>query len=108
LTPTQAAHFAYLVAAKPAGFFQKSDVALLVQLARHLARADEIQAQFKTADGLGDFDLLARMADRETKSIVSLLTRLRMTPQARYRPDAGKHFADGPRGIECLTLEDDE
>lgn len=109
LSTAQAAHFAHLVASKPAGFFQPVDLPLLVQLVRHLARADEIDRQFRQQKNLsiGDFDALARLADRESKLIASLLTKLRATPQARYRADSGKHFNDGPRGIEALTLETD-
>lgn len=109
LSAQQAAHFAHLVASKPADFYQQCDLPLLVQLVRHLARADEIDRQFRRQKNLSvaDFDALARLADRESKLIASLMTKLRATPQARYRADAGKHFDDGPRGIEALTLETD-
>lgn len=112
LSTAQQAHFAHLVASKPADFFQPCDLPLLVQLVRHLARADEIDRQFRQQKNLsiGDFDALARLADRESKLIASLMTKLRATPQARFRPDAGKNFAAGtgdPLTV-LMNLEDSD
>lgn len=89
LTPRQKAHFDALVGTKPAGFFHPCDEPLIIQLSRHLARSDEIETQFRK-EGLDveTFDQLSRLADRESKQITSLMTRLRLTPQARYRPDS--------------------
>lgn len=91
LTPRQKAHFEALVSTKPAGFFHPCDEPLIIQLSRHLARADEVETQFRK-EGLDveTFDQLSRLADRESKQITSLMTRLRLTPQARYRPDSQK------------------
>ena len=91
LTSRQKAHFDALVSTKPAGFFQPCDEPLIIQLSRHLARSDEIETQFRK-EGLDveSFDQLSRLADRESKQITSLMTRLRLTPQARYRPDSQK------------------
>ena len=96
LTARQKAHFNALVSTKPAGFFHPCDEALIVQLSRHLARSDEVEMQFRT-EGLTveTFDQLSRLADRESKQITSLMTRLRLTPQARYRPDSQKHDETG-------------
>lgn len=113
LTATQQAHFAAVVSAKPADFFKPCDLPLLVQLCRHLARADEIERRFRANPFLAvdDYDDLSRLADRETKSIASLMTRLCLTPQSRYRPDSAKHDAAG-RGdpldaLLNLDAEDD-
>lgn len=97
LTPQQQAHFAVVVAAKPADFFNPCDLPLLVQLSRHLARADVIENKFRANPfmPLDEYDDLSRLADRETKQITSLMTRLRLTPQSRYRPDSAKHDAAG-------------
>ncbi|HJV28861.1 MAG TPA: hypothetical protein VJ673_24510 [Aromatoleum sp.] len=113
LSAAQQAHFAAVVASKPADFFKPVDVPLLVQLCRHLARADEIERKFRANPFLsvGDYDDLSRLADRETKTVTSLMTRLRLTPQSRYRPDSAKHDASG-RGdpldaLLNLDAEDD-
>ncbi|SEG30816.1 hypothetical protein SAMN05216242_1405 [Thauera chlorobenzoica] len=97
LSPQQQAHFGLVVAAKPADFFNPCDLPLLVQLSRHLARADVIENKFRANPFMlmDEYDDLSRLADRETKQITSLMTRLRLTPQSRYRPDSAKHDAAG-------------
>ncbi len=110
LTPLQRSFFAHIVASKPADWFQASDLPLLVLLCRHLARADQIEEQLRLIDPMYTeaFDALARMADRESQRIAMLMTRLRLTPQSRYRPDSGKAAASG-RGDPIdvlLSMED--
>lgn len=110
LVDTEAEHFRAIVASKPEGFFQRCDVPLIVELSRHLSRADEIARHEKKAResadfDAGDFDMYARLADRETRSIASLMTKLRVTPQARYRADSAKHseVPSGPKPWEFGT-----
>ncbi len=89
LTEPQQAHFAALVASVPADRFARADVPLLVALSRHLTRADEIERMFVShAESIAEYDMLARAAARESSAIASIMTRLRLTPQSRYKPDA--------------------
>jgi len=109
LTPRQKAHFDAVASTKPAGFFHPCDEPLIIQLSRHLARADEVETQFRK-EGLDveTFDQLSRLADRESKQITSLMTRLRLTPQARYRPDSQKLDGvgdDRPKPWEMFQTE---
>ena len=50
------------------------------------------------------FEAMLKARDRETKALVSLATRLRLTNQARYTPQAagtaGRQHASGPRPWE--------
>lgn len=105
LTATQRTIFQALVGSKPADWFIATDVPMLVELCRHMARADDIERLLRElapqdVDGL---DKLGRMADRETQRIAMLMTRLRLTPQSRYVPDSKKLGASGPGNeIEAL------
>ncbi len=90
LTARQKAHFTALVASVPAERLRPVDLPLLVTLCRHLGRAEEIEGQFATVVNTDDFDTLSAMAARESSRIASILTKLRLTPQARYVPDSRK------------------
>lgn len=102
LTPNQKGHFAALVASKPAEHFQPCDVPLLVALARHLAMADAAAALLEQADDVDALDRAAAMLSRETGRIATLMTRLRLTPQARYTPDNKRLRQRGGGGIGAL------
>jgi hypothetical protein len=45
---------------------------------------------FADPDAAGVFEAMLRARDRETKQLVSLATRLRLTNQARYTPHAAQ------------------
>lgn len=97
LTAAQRTIFEAIVGAKPPDWFIATDVPMLVELTRHMARADEVERLLRElpdgdVDGL---DKLARMADRETQRIAMLMTRLRLTPQSRYVADSKKLGTSG-------------
>lgn len=69
---------------------------LLKEYCRHVVSAKKLAAMIEatealpqmTADDLGDYDRLLKMRDRETKAIADKATKLRLTNQARYTPQA--------------------
>lgn len=109
LSEPQRAHFAALVASVPADRFVRADVPLLVALVRHLNRADEIERMFDThAESIPEYDTLARAAARESSAIASIMTRLRLTPQSRYKPDSAKLRQGPPSTPPWETMPADE
>ena len=69
---------------------------LLKEYCRHVVSAKKLATMIEamedspqmTADDLGDYDKLLKMRDRETKAIADKATKLRLTNQARYTPQA--------------------
>ena len=67
---------------------------LLKEYCRHVETADRLskQVDLATAEGsnhsLQDVDVLLRMRDRETKALADKATKLRLTNQSRYTPQA--------------------
>ena len=69
---------------------------LLKEYCRHVISAKKLAAmieameslQTMSGDDLGDYDKLLKMRDRETKAIADKATKLRLTNQARYTPQA--------------------
>lgn len=104
LTETQRARINALVASKPADWFQAADMPLLIELARHMDRADKIDAEMQALDDddLEGFKWLQPLANAESVRIQSLMRSLRLTPQSRYRPDSSKANTppQGPRPWE--------
>ena len=63
---------------------------MLARLCCHVERSDKIQMML-TAEELSEgafdldrYDLLTKMAERESRIIASLMTKLRITPQSTY------------------------
>jgi hypothetical protein len=67
---------------------------LLREYCRHVETADRLSKQVDMAVGEGsnhslqELDTLLRMRDRETKALADKATKLRLTNQARYTPQA--------------------
>lgn len=69
---------------------------LLKEYCRHVVSAKKLAAMIEATeqlpqmspDDLGDYDRLLKMRDRETKAIADKATKLRLTNQARYTPQA--------------------
>lgn len=69
---------------------------LLKEYCRHVVTSAKLAAMIEamerlevmSADDLSDYDGLLRMRDRETKAIASKATKLRLTNQSRYTPQA--------------------
>jgi hypothetical protein len=92
-----------LLGTKPADWFQAADMPLLIELARHMDRADRVDAEIRAlkADDLQGLKWLQQLANAESSRIQSVMRSLRLTPQARYRADAVKvRDTDGPRPWE--------
>jgi hypothetical protein len=69
---------------------------LLKEYCRHVVSAMKLAAMIEamealqqmSPDDLGDYDKLLKMRDRETKALADKATKLRLTNQARYTPQA--------------------
>lgn len=92
LPASQAERIATLIASKPADWFQAADMPLLVELARHLDRADKIDEEMQDLEpgDLKGLKWLQPLANAESARIQSLMRSLRLTPQSRYRADSVK------------------
>ena len=94
LTEEQAKEWRATVARMPADWFGPEVRPLLTQYVRHIANARAIvqlidvftPAQLADDNGLRRFARLTRLAERETRAMSSLATRMRLTPQSRYTP----------------------
>ena len=97
LTPFQVQLWNATVAGEPLDQFRtKALQQLLIEYVRHVEAAqilaDEIEATkpawLRTEDGLKRYDKLLQMRDRETKALADKATKLRLTNQSRYTPQA--------------------
>lgn len=81
-----------LISSKPDDWFQVTDMPLLIELARHMDRADRIDKEVRATEkgDLAGLKWVQQLANAESTRIQSLMRSLRLTPQARYRPDAVK------------------
>lgn len=70
-----------------------------VASAMHLAKMIEAMEAVNVND-LDDYDKLLRMRDRETKALADKATKLRLTNQSRYTPQAAATAAKKGAGIE--------
>jgi len=81
---------------------------MLAELRELRREIDEFEPEWlRSDDGLERYDKLGRLAERETRSLVTLARSLRLTNQSRYTPHgaataAGKRpFKDGKPPWEC-------
>ena len=86
-----------VVDSKPVDWFQPDSAPLLVEYVRAVAMCDTLDLQIKAAlaggeDGESvkpsDLKWLLDMRDKESKRALSTATKLRLTQQARYTPQA--------------------
>jgi hypothetical protein len=78
----------------PHDWFTRENQPLLADLCRRIDRLRLLSAQLdefepdwlRDADGLARFDHLGRLAERESKLVVTLSRCLRLTIQSRYQP----------------------
>lgn len=88
----------------PAMFFSPTHIPLLTMYCRHVVQASVINEQilafdeawFNEPGGVGRYDLLLRMHQRETAAASSIATKLRITKQSLDPKTAGRQFAKGP------------
>lgn len=87
LTGEEVDIWAATVSAYPADWFTTGNAPLLAQLCRHTIHARRIAALIErtiagTQFEIGEYDLLLKMQERESRAMASLQTKLRLTPQA--------------------------
>lgn len=106
----QKAFLQELVNAKPADYFNTADLSLLILLARHSERADLLEAEMQALQpgDLAGLKWLSPLCQAETKTVISILRTLRLTPQARYRPDNARLHSNAvvPRPWETPADDD--
>ena len=97
LTKDQAEIWDRTVANEAADVFKTAALQqLLKEYCRHVVSAKKLAGMIEateklpqmSADDLADYDKLLKMRDRETKAIADKATKLRLTNQARYTPQA--------------------
>ena len=116
LTKAEARTWDKVVASQEMGWFSDANVALLVQYCRHVGTADRVAAQIQAledqviarseAEGVtiaammlrlcDKFDRLSRAQERESKALMSLATKMRLSQQST-RTKHGKS-AEGGKG----------
>lgn len=95
LSQDQAEIWHRVVSSEAADFFRTATLQhLLADYCRHSVRGAWLEAEIAEAVAPGsecsleDVDRLMKMAERETRAKVTLATKLRLTNQARYTPQA--------------------
>ena len=78
---------------------------LLKEYCRHVVTATKLAGMIEAMEAvqvndLGDYDRLLKMRDRETKALADKATKLRLTNQSRYTPQAAATAAKKGAGIE--------
>ena len=107
LTDAQAALWRDIVATEPASLFDSAARQHLLRLyVEHATFRAQLQALIDRSpiEGIADegkakgFEAMLRARDRETKQLVSLATRMRLTNQSRYTPAAAGSAVRNDRG----------
>lgn len=91
LTPEQAARWVAVVDSKPVEWFGPDSAPLLKEYVRAEAMCDLLAVQIEAgiAGGeSGEVKALLDMRDKESKRLTSIATKLRLTQQSRYTPQA--------------------
>lgn len=100
LTDEQAAEWWAVVNRLPADWFPRETHALLAEYCRHVVKSRRIaqlvaDAESKPVIDVDELDKLYKMAERESRAISSLATRMRISQQATSTHRANK----GTRGV---------
>lgn len=107
LTKAQQAIWRDTVATEAVDVFRgEARLQMLKEYCRHAVEADRLAAvidQFDMAwladdDGIKRYDKLAALRDRETRALADKATKLRLTNQARYTPQAAATAAKNAGG----------
>lgn len=91
LTSDQAARWEAVVASKPVEWFGPDSAPLLKEYVRAEAMCDLLAVQIEGAIAggePGEVKALLDMRDKESKRLTSIATKLRLTQQSRYTPQA--------------------
>lgn len=93
LSDAQAEIWNRVVGGEPTDFFRTAATQhLLADYCRHSERVVWLESEIAEARkpdselGLEDVDRLLKMAERETRAVLSIATKLRLTNQSRYQP----------------------
>lgn len=89
LTDEQAEEWRAVVNRLPADWFPRETHAMLAQLCRHIVaarRVAQLRDACERADAfdLAEYDQLGKMAERESRVIASLSTKMRISQQTQY------------------------
>lgn len=98
LEPAEAALWRRVVDAKPADWFGEDSAPLLAEYVRACLSADLMDKQVKTAIAGGDageIKEMMKLRDMESKRVLSIGTKLRLTQQSRYTPKAAATASKG-------------
>ena len=80
-----------VVDSKPVEWFQPDSAPLLTEYVRAVVMSGQLDTQVKAAlvgSETGELKALLDMRDKESKRVVSIATKLRLTQQSRYTPQA--------------------
>ncbi len=89
ITAEQASEWRAIVRRMPADWFPRETHGLLADFCRHVLRSRKIATlidrieRARTVD-VDEYDKLAKMADRESRTIASLATKMRISQHASY------------------------
>lgn len=89
LTDEQAGEWRSICNSLPADWFRRETYALLAQYCRHVVTSRRIAQLIEAAEAASEFDLLeydrlGKMAERESRILASLATKMRISQQATY------------------------
>lgn len=93
LTDEQSAEWQAIVSMLPAEWFPRETHAVLAEYCRHVVLARRVGQLIRQAESaqmldVTEYDRLGKMAERESRVIASLATKMRLTQQTTY--DKGK------------------
>lgn len=91
LAPEESALWADVVASKPVDWFQSDSAPLLKEYVRAVHMCDLLSFQVSAAIAggePGELKEVLKLRDMESKRVASLATKLRLTQQSRYTPQA--------------------
>jgi len=95
----------------PPDWFASEQIPLLQAYCRHVCRADQIEAALAGLDpleNLEQFDKLAKLAAVESAKIAMHARSMRLTQQARFKPEqAHGHGAAAASAAMAAALDDD-
>lgn len=95
LTNEQRIEWMLVVNSLPAGWFPDETLKVLAQYCRHAVASNHVASLIDDIEANKDIDIttydrLLKMQERESRMMVSLATKMRMTQQASYHPEKGK------------------
>lgn len=91
LTAVQAALWTKIADSKPADWLCEDTIPLFKEYVRSSVMCDQLEAQVQLAmtnGETGDVKAFLKMRDVESRRLTMIATKLRLTPQSRYTPQA--------------------